>query len=434
MERPETRNEHPSDRPHGGPSATARVLFLNDTARNGGPGRSLHSILSFLDPGAVTRVVMLPREDVIAELLRTSGCAESIVIEHDLVENPFQPLDRAIERDDLDAPWRLKLPRLGVNVGRFARLFVTLSRFVRRERIDLIYCNGTTADFVGALIALRTGVPALWHVRYTSVPPAVERLHRALSSRPEVARIVCVSHAAAALFPHAREKTTVIHNAVDLDRYRRGATAGCLKGKTLPLDATVFGSMGRVLPRKGYPTMIRAARVLLDRATADERRRARFVVVGDTPADLPGDHLGECRKLVRELDLDTHFFFPGFAADVRPYLEDFDVVVLPSVYPDPLPRTVIEGMAYGCPVIAFNVGGVGEMVRDGETGTLMGAAPSPEELADVMLAYLRDPGRVRREGAQARDSVIEAFDARGHGRAIQREILRAAASRPSRGG
>ncbi len=406
-----------------------RVLFLNDTARNGGPGRSLHSILSFLDPADVTRIVLLPREDVIAELLRSSRCTEEIVIEPDLVENPFQPVDRAIERDDLDAPWRLKAPRLAVNVARLGRLAYTLPRLVRDRRVDVIYCNGTTADFVGGVTAVLTGVPAIWHVRYTSVPEASRHAHQWLSSRPEVARIVCVSHAAAALFPHAREKTAVIHNAVDLERFRRGATAESAAPGEFPPDAFVFGSMGRVLPRKGYPTMIRAAKVLCDRATDDERARARFVVVGDTPADLPGDHLGECRDLVRELGLEGRFLFPGFTADVRPWIEGFDVVVLPSVYPDPLPRTVIEGMAYECPVIAFDVGGVGEMVRDGETGALMPADSSPEALADVMLAYLRDPERVRREGAAAREAVVAAFDARHHAEKIRAQIEAAAATR-----
>jgi len=406
-----------------------RVLFLNDTARNGGPGRSLHTILSFLDPAEVHRTVLLPREDVIADLLRSSRCAEEIVIEPDLIENPFQPRDRAVERDDLDAPWSVRGPRLALNVGRLGRLAVTLPRLVRERRVDVVYCNGTTADFVGAAVALRTGVPAVWHVRYTSVPAASKALHRWLSSRPEVARIVCVSRAAASLFPHCPEKVAVIHNAVDLGRFERGATAGCFKGKDAPADAFVFGSMGRVLPRKGYPQMIRAAKVMLERATEEERRRVRFVVVGDTPADIPGDHLGECRSLVKECGLEGVFLFPGFTADVRPWVEDFDVVVLPSVYPDPLPRTVIEGMAYGCPVVAFDVGGVGEMVRSGETGALLPERTTPEALADVMLGYLRDPARVAREGARAREVVVEAFDARQHARKIHAQIVEAAKAR-----
>jgi len=399
-----------------------RVLFINDTARNGGPGRSLHAILSFLDPAEIHRMVLLPREDAIARLLREAGVVDELIIDADLIENAWQPWDRAIERDDLDAPLSVRLPRLALNVGRMGRLAVTLPRLVRERGVELIYCNGTTADFVGGVVGNLTGTPVIWHVRYTSIPTASRALHGALARSRQVRRIVCVSNASAALFPGLSEKVSVVHNAVDVERYRRDATPGALRGSVVPTDAFVYGSMGRILPRKGYPHMIRAARELIDRCSPEERHRPYFVVLGDTPADLPGDHLAECRALVSELGLEGRFLFPGFTEDVRPWLQDFDVVVLPSVYPDPLPRTVIEGMAYERPVVAFDVGGVGEMVRDGKTGALLPPSPSTGLFADAMLAYLRDPERLRREGVAAREAVIAGFGGSAHGRAIQAQI------------
>ena len=405
--------------------SAARVLFINDTARNGGPGRSLHTILTHLPPGAVHRIVLLPREDEIARLYRRARCADELLIDPDLLENPVQPWARAVEREDLTAPWSVRGPRLAANVFRASRLARSLPALVRAQRVDLIYCNGTTADFVGGLCALATGVPALWHVRYTSVAPALRPLHQRLARSAAVSRVVCVSRASAALFPGLGDKVTVVHNAVDVAGFRRGATPGCLKGSAFPADAVVFGSSGRVLPRKGFPLMIRAAHAMWQRTTEAERARLRFVIVGDAPADIPGDHLAECRALVRELGLDAVFLLPGFASDVRPYLEDTDVVVVPSVYPDPLPRTVIEGMAYECPVVATNVGGVGEMIRDGVDGALLPADVTVDALADAMLGYLRDPARRAREGSAARSSVREGFSASAHGAQIYREILTA---------
>ncbi len=405
--------------------SAARVLFINDTARNGGPGRSLHTILAHLPPGAVHRMVLLPREDEIARLYRRARCADELLIDPDLLENPVQPWARAVERDDLTAPWTVRGPRLAANLFRATRLARSLPALVRAQRVDLIYCNGTTADFVGGLCAAATGVPALWHVRYTSVARALRPLHQRLARSAAVSRIVCVSRASAALFPGLDAKVSVVHNAVDVAGFRRGATPGCLKGTAFPADAVVFGSSGRVLPRKGFPLMIRAAHAMWRRVTEGERARLRFVIVGDAPADIPGDHLAECRALVQELGLDEVFLLPGFASDVRPFLEDTDVVVVPSVYPDPLPRTVIEGMAYACPVVATNVGGVGEMIRDDVDGALLPADVSADALADVMLAYLRDPERRAREGAAARASVLEGFSASAHGAQIYREIVTA---------
>src|SRR5688500_19273441 len=81
-----------------------RVLFINDTARNGGPGRSLFYILRFLDPDVIHRAVVLPREGIISELYASRGVTEELLFERDLVENPIEPWDRPMAREDFDAP------------------------------------------------------------------------------------------------------------------------------------------------------------------------------------------------------------------------------------------------------------------------------------------------------------------------------------------
>jgi len=414
----------------------ARVLFINDTARNGGPGRSLHSILKFLDPAVVHRTVVLPRGGAVADLLSRDGVVDELHLEPDLVENPIEPWARPMGRRDFDAPAALKLVRLAGNAVKATRAIARLTSFVRRGRFDLIYCNGTNADFAGGALARTTGVPALWHVRYTSVPRAVGPLHDRLAASAGVRRIVCVSRSAAALFPRCAGKVTVVHNALDVADFDPAVVTPSLRRELgLSADAVVFGSHGRVLRRKGYVELARAARVALDRMSPDERARMAFVVVGDTPEDFRQDHVAECRALAGELGLGPAFRMMGFRPDVRPLVADFDVAVVPSVYADPLPRSVIESMALGRPVVAFDVGGVAEML-DGESGALVPFEParhavgasdaSVERLAEAIVRYARDPALRVRQGAAARRRVLQDFDARAHARRIQEEIVRAA--------
>ncbi len=415
-----------------------RVLFINDTARNGGPGRSLHSILKFLDPNVVHRAVVLPRGGPIAELLARDRVADELCFEPNLVENPIEPWARPMERSDFDAAAPLRAVRLAGNVFKATRAISRLSSLVRRERFDLIYCNGTNADFAGAALAGLTGVPALWHVRYTSVPRIVSRLHGRLAAGSRVRRIVCVSQAAAALFPHCKAKVTVIHNALDVGDFDPARVRGTMRRELcLSADAVVFGSHGRVLRRKGYIEMVRAARLALDAMDPSERERVTFVVVGDTPEDYRPDHVEECRRLVADLGLSGRFRMLGFRADVRPLVADFDVAVVPSVYADPLPRAVIESMAMGKPVVAFAVGGVVEMV-EAETGELVAFDAGNREgasegavgrLADAFVRYVRDPALRERQGRAARARVLRDFDARAHARLIQHEIVAAAGLR-----
>lgn len=414
------------------PLRTIRALFINDTARNGGPGRSLHSILKFLDPRMIHRTVVLPREGAVADLLLRDGVADELRFQPGLIENPIEPWGRPMERADFDAPVALKAARLAGNVVKGTRAIGQLAAWIGRGRYDILYCNGTNADFIGGALTGLTRVPALWHVRYTSLPHGVRALHRKLSSSPGVRRIVCVSRAAAVLFAHCAEKVRVIHNALDLAEFDPAKVRPALRTELgLSTGAVVFGSHGRVLRRKGYVEMIRAARIALDRLTPSERANVFFVVVGDTPEDFRADHVAECRALVSRLDLQNHFWMMGFRADVRSSVADFDVAVVPSVYPDPLPRAVIESMALGKPVIAYDVGGVAEML-DSCAGRLVPLGPPAGEgasseavhgLADAFVAYARDPALRERQSRAARAHVAAHFDARAHARRIQDEIV-----------
>lgn len=402
-----------------------RVLFVNDTARNGGPGRSLFYILKFLDPAVVHRAVLLPRAGVISDLLVKGGVVDELYFEPNLIENPIEPWRRQMERADFDAPFPQKAARLLANIAKVTCALGSMTRLIKRGGFDLIYCNGTNADFAGGALARTSGVPALWHVRYTSVPSAVEPVHKRLSSSQGVRRIVCVSKAAAKLFPHCEDKVRVIHNALDIEEFSLAGVTPVLRAELrFPAGTVVFGSQGRILPRKGYVEMVQAAHRALGVLSAAERARCRFVVLGDTPQDISPDHLEECRTLVRTLGLDDAFHFVGFRDDVKPYVADFDVAIVPSVYPDPLPRAVIESMAMGRPVIAFDVGGVSEMLEDSTCGALV-AAGNVEGLATEIVRYFRSPELRAAHGAAARTRIEARYDARVHGRRIQNEIVQA---------
>ena len=409
-----------------GTSRRLRVLFINDTSRNGGPGRTILYILKFLDPARIHRTVLIPREGIVSRRILEAKAAEVLFHEPGLIENPYEPLSRPMERDDFDASPILKTARAVGNAARAAAGFVRLLRRVRKDTFDLIFCNGTSAGFLGGALAAASGVPAIWHVLYPSVPSLVRPLHRRLAAGKNVRLIICVSRPTAVQFDHCRQKVLAVQTALDIDEFDSRGTEPVLR-RELGLDpgTVVFGSHGRILPRKGYIEMIRAARIVIDRLEPADRARCRFVVLGDTPQDLRPDHLEECRSLVRELGLTDHVQFIGFRPDVRAYVADFDVSVVPSVYEDPLPRAVMESMAMGKPVAAFAMGGIGEMIDDGVEGRLLcGRPPDIAGLAEACLAYFHDPELRRRHGAACRARIERDFDARKHARRLQDEMFR----------
>lgn len=402
-----------------------RALFVNDTARNGGPGRTLYTTLKYLDPELVHRTVIVPRRGVVSELIEDGGVCERLETEPLIVENPFAPWTREMVRTDFDAPRPVKAVRAVGNVGLGTACVLRLAARARAH--DVVFCNGTTANFFGGIMARVFGARAIWHVFYTEVADPLVRLHRFLAESPRVGAILCVSKPTTVQFAGLGPKVVHMHDAIDTDDYAPGG-AGVLRAELgLGPDVVVFGSQGRILRRKGFLELVEVARVVLSKLSEPERARCRFVVLGDTPEDMEVDHLAECRARVRELGLEDRVHFLGYRPDVRPYVSDFDAAIIPSVYPDPLPRSVMESMSMEKPVLAFDVGGIGEMVETGVSGALAkGDPPDLEGMADACVAYVRDAELRRRHGRAARARVERDYGARAHSKAIQDVILRVA--------
>ena len=413
-------------------SRRLKVLFINDTSRNGGPGRTILYITKFLDPAKIERTVMIPRDGIVARRLIENSAAETVFFEPGLIEHPFEPLSRNIERQDFDAPLPLKAARVIGNIGRAITGFARLVRRVKREKYDVIFCNGTSAGFLGGALAAATKTPTIWHVLYPSVAKPIRRLHQRLAAGKYVPLIICVSKPCEPQFDHVRDKVKPIQTALDIVEFDGAGVAPALRSELgISPDVVIFGSHGRIVRHKGFVELVRAAKIVHDRLSEDERRRCRFIVLGDTPQDMSPDHREECITLAKELGIDGFIQFIGFRADPRAYVADFDVAVVPSVYEDPLPRAVMESMAMGKPIAAFAMGGIAEMCANGEEGRLVSGKPADVEgLAQACLDYFHSAEMRQAHGAAARARIERDFDSRKHALKLQAEMFRIAGVRP----
>ena len=127
-------------------------------------------------------------------------------------------------------------------------------------------------------------------------------------------------------------------------------------------------------------------------------------MVGDTPWFFPKNHLRELEDHAESLGVRDSFIFTGYREDVRPYLKDFDLFVIPSNYPDPFPRSVIEAMAFSLPVVGFSIGGIAEAVEDGETGFLCDSGDF-EKIGESISILTRDAETRNKMGQNARRRV-----------------------------
>ena len=404
------------------------VLFINHSIRDGGPAKSLFYILKYLDRTKITPYVLIPKDDVFSERLKEEGIYENVILDKRFPENLKRPrLGKEFQKEGSARYNGLqKFISVLLNILDMLSLIVTSPFLLRRNKINVIYCNGTQAKVVGALIGLVNHRPVIWHVRNIQQTKLLGSVIISLSRLPVVRRIICVSGAAAVPFNAVGEKVRVIYNGVDIEDYDPQKTRGELRARYGLSESTVIvGSTGRIVPRKGYDLFIKSAKTVVDQL-GDANRDIKFVVVGDTPYFFQDDHLSFLKSLVSKYGLDEYFIFTGFKKDVGVYLKDFDIFVIPSNYPDPFPRSVIEAMAFELPAVGFKAaGGIVEAIDDGVTGFLCDPGDT-EQMGDAILKLVSDPGLREEMGVAGRKRVGDNFLAIERTGDIERNILEVA--------
>ena len=194
-------------------------------------------------------------------------------------------------------------------------------------------------------------------------------------------------------------KITRIYNGVDLSRFTRLAPEAIHAGRAalgIPPAAPIIGTVGRLEEQKGITYLLNALPALVARWPG-----LHVLIVGR--GSLREALQAEAAALgVRDF---THFL--GFLPDTGPVMGLMDVVVIPSVW-EPFGLVAAEAMAALRPVVATRVGGLPEVVIDGDTGLLAPPA-EPAALADAVDYLLRDPDLRRRLAASGRARVETDF-------------------------
>ncbi len=377
-----------SDRSH-------NVLYMNATSMIGGAETNLLSILRNLDRSRFRpRALVCPREGPLVDESRKMGINGIAVPYHSLwSKTPYRYLS-TIRR---------------------------LARAVRSNQTDIIHLNHHFLVDFAVAAALVTRRPLVCHYRGIEgdwfLNPYRKWFNRA-------SRIIAVSQAAAAnLVEHGIRpaKIRVIHDGIDVNKFRNSFASGVLRGAYhFSAEHFVVGYVGRPEPEKGLEDLLMAAREV---CTAEER--VRFAVVGEPM--LPGrDYIGELRELTHRLGLNGKVVFTGFRDDIPAVYRDLDLMVLPS-WRDAFPNVVLEAMASRVPVIATAVGGIPEMVENGETGTLI-QPRDRQALSKAIISSVRmtEPQRERMI-AKAEAKVNTCFAIERQVREIERvytEVMR----------
>jgi glycosyltransferase involved in cell wall biosynthesis len=161
--------------------------------------------------------------------------------------------------------------------------------------------------------------------------------------------------------------------------------------------------LGRIAEWKGQHVFVRAAQRL-----CAEDGETEFIIAGGATTAADAAYERRLRAAVESFGLSHRIVFAGVVADVPRLLGTVDLVVHCSTSPEPFGQVVIEAMAASVPVVATNMGGPAEIIRDRFNGRLYPAGDD-SALANIIRALLADPVSRQQLGVAARATVEERF-------------------------
>jgi glycosyltransferase involved in cell wall biosynthesis len=309
----------------------------------------------------------------------------------------------------------VRIDELGREISPLRDVLATfkLARLIRRERPQILHTHTAKAGTVGRVAALLAGSrrpPIVVHTFHGHVlrgyfGPIRSLLFRLLerwlasSTTALVAVSPQVRDDLVALGIAPRERFAVIRLGIELDARVAAQQDGRLESRRylgIPVNRFAVGWIGRMTAVKRTDDVLVTFKALRDRGVD-----ACLCMVGDGP------DRGQLERRAHELGIVRDTLFLGYQEDVAPFYAAFDALVLPSGN-EGTPVSAIEALAAGRPVVATRVGGVPDVVRDGEDGFLVEAGAT-DELADRLARLARDPDLREQMGRRGRERVLPRY-------------------------
>ncbi|MDE0427181.1 MAG: glycosyltransferase family 4 protein [Candidatus Poribacteria bacterium] len=366
-------------------TSKSNILYLDSGSGIGGGQRSLLLLLSLLDRNHWTPFVgCLGDSAFAAEVAKT--------------EAKIVPLSLPAAHNKTDKVKRFTFRDLLADFQQF-QVVLQLHRAVKRHAIDLIHANSLSVALLGGIVARINRIPILMHKRYATSYGILDRLCERL-----LQRVILVSEATRWDFaPTAKQ--TLIYNGVDLDAFQASPEeVETLRRELFPdaADASLLaGVVTRITPEKGIHFLVRAM------AELKGKTPIKLLIVGGPYFQKDVDYMDSLKREVADLGVEDSVIFTGFLSDTRIVMSLLDIVLVPSIIPEACPRTIIEAMAVGKPVIATPLGGSKELVTS-ETGILVPPEDAPA-IAKAVVALATDRERLRTMGEAARTRAVQLF-------------------------
>lgn len=272
----------------------------------------------------------------------------------------------------------------------FAGIFFKAFRLLKRRKIDIIHSHRYKENILALLLGKMVGVKSLITTMHGLSEPPLQKNSTSTSKvvgfktkidyyilNNYFARVVAVSQEMKKVllekYHFNSDKVHVIYNGIPLPFVQRSMpSAPC----SMPSSFHI-GTVGRMVPVKDFNLFLEIASEI-----KKQTNNVHFSILGDGPLKEP------LTQKAKDLKLNGCLEFLPMTPDPMPYYNSLDLYLNTSVH-EGIPLSILEAMSCAKPVVAPKVGGIPEIISDGENGVLL-EAREPKKIADLCLRLMRD--------------------------------------------
>ncbi len=264
----------------------------------------------------------------------------------------------------------------------FPAVFYTVYKYVKKNKIDLIYSNAVRYSIWTSLIGNILSVPVIWHIHHFFDDNKAKFIINQFGKLKSIKKIVFVSNFVKNQFPSLARKSITVYNGIDTNEFRKKAISSVLNSRNnldLPNDIKIVSMINHIMLTKGQEIFIKSIPHIVK-----GNQKVHFVLVGRVVKESYYHFL---QKLINELGIKKYVSFLGYCRDIPGLLNNVYINTITSV--EGCPIILYESHALGVPTLVPDVGGASETVRN-DRGELIYEFGNEQDLAQKILKLLKD--------------------------------------------
>ena len=335
-------------------------------------------------------------------------------------EDPFLDLIREMNHrvSVIEPPKRLRLHggqllKAGL-LSRFKTLLSILAfnkkiiSFIKNQKIDIMQCHSIRALLTAGLAAKLTGTPVFWYIKGELANPILDRIGFYLADKivfqSEITKQSCYPK----VLTKYVDKFLIIKNGIDLEEIESAKNSDKIKILSqfnIKKENINIAMIGQVVPLKGVDHLINAFIKV-----KHEIPSAKLYIIGDHGIPAYSWFQDKLNKILHDNEITEDVHFLGWQRKAQDILSLMDISVLPSLA-EGVPKSVMEAMTLGKPIIATDVGGTRSLFEDGKHGFLI-APNSTEEIAKKLAILCKNKELRNSMGKASQEHAFKNFSIR----------------------